>query len=148
MKKIIGSLICLLLIVLITIGIFMGKGKDNTEDNLTKITVAEVAHSIFYTPMYVADSLGYFEEEGIDADIILTSGADAVAASVMSGDAQIGFCGSEQSIYIYNGGEKDYLVNFAGLTKRDGSFIVSRTNDKFDVKDLKVDDIILNVITF
>ena len=142
MKKIIGSLICLLLIVLITIGIFMGKGKDNTEDNLTKITVAEVAHSIFYTPMYVADSLGYFEDEGIEADIILTSGADAVAASVMSGDAQIGFCGSEQSIYIYNGGEKDYLVNFAGLTKRDGSFIIGRTDKEFDIKDLKGSHII------
>ena len=142
MKKIIGSLICLLLIALITIGMFMGKGKDNTEDNLTKITVAEVAHSIFYTPMYVADSLGYFEDEGIDADIILTSGADAVAASVMSGDAQIGFCGSEQSIYIYNGGEKDYLVNFAGLTKRDGSFIIGRADKEFDIKDLKGSHII------
>ena len=142
MKKIIVSLICLLLIVLVAIGIFMGKGKDNSKNNLTKITVAEVAHSIFYTPMYVADSLGYFEDEGIDADIILTSGADAVAASVMSGDAEIGFCGSEQSIYIYNGGEKDYLVNFAGLTKRDGSFIVSRTVDKFNIEDLKGSHII------
>ena len=142
MKKIIGSLICLLLIVLITIGIFMGKGKDNSKDNLTKITVAEVAHSIFYAPMYVADSLGYFEEEGIDADIILTSGADAVAAAVMSGDAEIGFCGSEQSIYIYNGGEKDYLVNFAGLTKRDGSFIIGRENKKFNIENLKGSHII------
>ena len=142
MKKIIVSLICLLLIVLVAIGIFMGKGKDNSKDSLTKITVAEVAHSIFYTPMYVADSLGYFEDEGIDADIILTSGADAVAASVMSGDAQIGFCGSEQSIYIYNGGEKDYLINFAGLTKRDGSFIVGRTNKEFNIKDLKGSHII------
>lgn len=142
MKKIIVSLICLLLIVLVAIGIFMGKGKDNSKDNLTKITVAEVAHSIFYTPMYVADSLGYFEDEGIDADIILTSGADAVAASVMSGDAQIGFCGSEQSIYIYNGGEKDYLINFAGLTKRDGSFIVGRTDKEFNIKDLKGSHII------
>ena len=142
MKKIIGSLICLLLIVFISIGIFMGKGKDNTKDKLTKITVAEVAHSIFYAPMYVADSLGYFEDEGLAVDIILTSGADAVAASVISGDAQIGFCGSEQSIYIYNGGEKDYLVNFAGLTKRDGSFIISRKNDEFNIEDLKGSHII------
>ena len=142
MKKIIISLICLILIAVVTIGIFMGKGKDNSKDNLTKITVAEVAHSIFYAPMYVADSLGYFEEFGLDVDIILTSGADAVAASVMSGDAEIGFCGSEQSIYIYNGGEKDYLVNFAGLTKRDGSFIVSRTDKEFDIKDLKGSHII------
>lgn len=142
MKKTIIKLIGLLIIVLITIGIFIGKGKDNSKTNLTKITVAEVAHSIFYAPMYAADSLGYFEEEGIDADIILTSGADAVAASVMSGDAEIGFCGSEQSIYIYNGGEKDYLVNFAGLTKRDGSFIVGRTNKKFNIQVLKGSHII------
>ena len=142
MKKIIVSLICLLIIGVTAIGTFMGKGKDNSKDDLTKITVAEVAHSIFYAPMYAADSLGYFEDEGIDADIILTSGADAVAASVMSGDAEIGFCGSEQSIYIYNGGEKDYLVNFAGLTKRDGSFIVGRKDKEFNVKDLKESHII------
>lgn len=115
----------------------MGKGKTNTDKSLKKITVSEVAHSIFYTPMYVADSLGYFEEEGLNVDIVLTSGADAVAASVISGDAQIGFCGSEQSIYIYNGGEKDYLVNFAGLTKRDGSFIVSREKEEFNISNLK-----------
>lgn len=135
MKKIITAIIAFLIIILIAIGIFAGKGKENK--SLTKITVAEVAHSIFYAPMYVTDGLGYFEEEGLDVDIVLTSGADAVAAAVMSGDAQIGFCGSEQSIYIYNGGEKDYLINFAALTKRDGSFIVSRTKDKFNVKDLK-----------
>ena len=142
MKKIIFSLICFLLILIVTIGILMGKGKDKSKEDLTKITVAEVAHSIFYAPMYVADSLGYFEEEGIDADIILTSGADAVASSVMSGDAQIGFCGSEQSIYIYNGGEEDYLVNFAGLTKRDGSFIIGRENKEFNIEDLKGSHII------
>jgi len=134
LKKIIISLIAFLIIILVAIGIFTREEKNT---DLKSIVVAEVAHSIFYAPMYAADSLGYFEEEGLDASIILTSGADAVAAAVMSGDAEIGFCGSEQSIYIYNGGAEDYLVNFAGLTKRDGSFIVGRTNDKFDVKDLK-----------
>jgi NitT/TauT family transport system substrate-binding protein len=134
LKKIIISLIAFLIIILVAIGIFTREEKNT---DLKSIVVAEVAHSIFYAPMYAADSLGYFEEEGLDVDIILTSGADAVAAAVMSGDAEIGFCGSEQSIYIYNGGAEDYLVNFAGLTKRDGSFIVGRTNDEFDVKDLK-----------
>ena len=134
MKKIIISLIAFLVICFVAIGVLSNKEK---ESNLKNITLAEVAHSIFYAPMYAAHSLGYFEEEGLDVEIILTSGADAVAASVMSGDAEIGFCGSEQSIYIYNGGEKNYLVNFAGLTKRDGSFIVGRTNNKFDIEDLK-----------
>lgn len=139
MKKIIISLIAFLIIMFVAIGIFT---KEEKNTNLKSIVIAEVAHSIFYAPMYAAHSLGYFEEEGLDAEIILTSGADAVAAAVMAGDAQIGFCGSEQSIYIYNGGAEDYLVNFAGLTKRDGSFIVSRTNDSFDIEDLKGSHII------
>ena len=134
MKKFIFSLIAFLLICLLAIGVLVKEEKDS---KLKNITVAEVAHSIFYAPMYAADSLGYFEKEGFNVDIILTSGADAVAAAVMSGDAEIGFCGSEQSIYIYNEGAKDYLINFAGLTKRDGSFIVGRTDDKFDINDLK-----------
>lgn len=134
MKKIIIYLIAFLIICIVAIGVLSNK-ENNTD--LTDITVAEVAHSIFYAPMYAADSLGYFKEEGLDVEIILTSGADAVAAAVMSGDAEIGFCGSEQSIYIYNEGAEDYLVNFAGLTKRDGSFIVGRTSEKFNIEDLK-----------
>lgn len=137
MKRKIFILSFIILIILLAVGIlFRNDKKNKKEKDLTKLTVAEVAHSIFYTPMYVSGALGYFEDEGLDVEIILTSGADSVAAAVISGDVQIGFCGSEQSIYIYNGGEKDYLINFAGLTKRDGSFIVSRKNEKFDIKNL------------
>lgn len=82
--------------------------------------------------------MGYFNEEGLDVEIILASGADKVSAAVLSNDVEIGFCGSEATIYIYNGGEEDYLVNFAGLTKKDGSFIVSRNKyDNFTLNDLK-----------
>ena len=108
------------------------------KSNLKEIKVAEVAHSIFYAPQYVAHSLGYFKEEGLDVDITLTSGADKVSVAVLSGDVDIGFCGSEATIYIYNEGENDFLVTFAGLTKRDGSFIVSRKKiDNFNLNDLK-----------
>ena len=111
--------------------------KDNQND-LKKIKVAEVTHSIFYAPQYIADSLGYFKEEGLEVEFILTPGADKVTAAVLSGDVEIGFCGSEATIYVYNNGEKDYLVNFAGLTKKDGSFLVGREEIKnFSVKDLK-----------
>ena len=99
--------------------------------------VAEVTHSVFYAPQYIAHSLGYFKDENLDVEIILTAGADKVTAAVLSNDVNIGFCGSEATIYVYNEGEKNYLVNFAGLTKRDGSFLVSRTKeDNFSVKDL------------
>jgi len=111
----------------------------NKEDNgLKKIKVAEVTHSIFYAPQYLADALGYFEEEGLEVEFILTSGANNVTAAVLSGDVEIGFCGSEATIYVYNQGEKDYLINFAGLTKKDGSFLVARQPDE----DFKVEDLI------
>lgn len=112
--------------------------KNTTNNNkMTKIRVAEVTHSLFYTPMYVADALGYFEDEGLDVEIVLTSGANNVAAAVMSGDVEIGFCGSEQSLYVYNEGADDYLINFAGMTKRDGSFLVAREPiSNFDLKDI------------
>lgn len=134
MKKII---IALLAIGLIITGFFVFKPKEE-EKGLTKVKVAEVTHSIFYAPQYIAHSLGYFEEEGLDVEIILTSGADKVTAAVLSNDVQIGFCGSESTIYVYNGGQTDYLVNFAGLTKKDGSFLVAREEtDNFKLEDLK-----------
>lgn len=140
MKKIIFSISILLVAILLSTIIFICTKKDN---NLKKVKVAEVTHSVFYAPQYVAHSLGYYEDEGLDVEIVLTPGADAVAAAVLSGDVQIGFCGSEQTIYIYNQGEKDYLINFAALTKKDGSFLISRKeNDNFKISDLKGSHII------
>ena len=111
--------------------------------SLKKVTVAEVAHTIFYAPQYVALELGYFEDEGLDVELILASGADKVTAAVLSGDADIGFSGSEATIYVYNGGEKDYLKTFAQLTQKDGSFLVSREKiDNFSLEDLKGKNII------
>ena len=46
--------------------------------------------------------------------------------SVLSGESQIGFAGPEASIYVYNEGKEDYTQVFAQLTKRDGSFLVSK----------------------
>lgn len=108
----------------------------NEKSNLKRVRVAEVTHSIFYAPQYLAHSLGYFEEEGLDVEFILTSGADKVTTAVLSGDVEIGFCGSEATIYVYNNGEKDYLINFSGLTKKDGSFLVSRKKEDFDINNL------------
>ena len=140
MKKILFSIIGLIIIIVSITIIFLNNKKDS---NLKKIKVAEVTHSVFYAPQYAAHALGYFEDEGLDVEIILTSGADAVAAAVLSGDVQIGFCGSEQTIYIYNQGEKDYLVNFSALTKKDGSFLIARNENKdFKVTDLKGSHII------
>jgi len=133
MKKYIYILIVFLLGLSIY---FLNYNKDKNK-NLQKVKVAEVAHSIFYAPFYVSIEKGYFKDEGIDLDVILTSGADKVSAAVLSGDVNVGFAGAESAIYVYKGGEKDYLKVFSGLTKRDGQFIVGRTSNKnFELKDL------------
>jgi len=136
-KKFIGLFLVCLVIVLSCLAIVRLNNKDD-DGNLTHVTVAEVAHSVFYAPQYVAHGLGFFEDEGLDVEIVLTSGADNVMAAVLSGDADIGFSGSEATIYVYNGGEKDYVMTFAGLTQKDGAFLVSREKyDNFTLDDLK-----------
>ena len=96
----------ILLIILLIFILFFRKDNDT---NLKKVKVAEVTHSIFYAPQYLADSLGYFEDEGLDVEIILASGADAVMSSVLSGDVDIGFCGTEATIYVVTKKRKLFL---------------------------------------
>ncbi|MGN0481625.1 MAG: ABC transporter substrate-binding protein [Lachnospiraceae bacterium] len=125
----------LLIVCLAAVLTGCGKKKDGT---MTSITLNEVAHSIFYAPQYVAIEKGYFKDAGIDLTLVTGFGADKVMTSLVSGDAQIGFMGSEASVYVYNEGNPDYAVNFAQLTQRAGNFLVARKEIKdFDWKDLK-----------
>lgn len=134
-KKIVTIVGIVLIFMIACMALFNLNKKDN---GLQKVKVAEVAHSIFYAPQYAAISEGFFEEEGLEIDLTLASGADKVTAAVLSGDVDIGFSGSEATIYVYNGGEKDYLKTFAQLTQKDGSFIVSREKiNHFTLEDLK-----------
>lgn len=134
MKKIFYTFLVILLLVLCLI-FFLPKKEKN--DNMNSIKIAEVTHSVFYAPLYVAIEEGYFNEENIDIKLILTPGADKVSAAVLSGDVQIGFAGAESAIYVYEKNEKDYLQIFSGLTKRDGQFILGRKDKKdFSLKDL------------
>ena len=134
MKKYLSIIVGLCLIGMIAFVCFTGKKEEN---DLRKIRVAEVTHSPFYTPFYVAIENGYFKEEGLDIELVLTPGADKVSAAVLSNDVEIGFAGPEASIYVYDGGEEDYIISFAGLTKRDGQFILAReANDNFKLEDL------------
>ncbi len=108
-----------------------------------KVVLNEVAHSIFYAPMYVAIEEGYFAEEGIDLDVVTGFGADKTMTAVLSGEANIGFMGSEASIYTYNEGANDYVVNFAQLTQRAGNFLVAREEmESFKWEDLKGKDVL------
>ena len=134
-KKCISLCLCFVLVLCSLCG--CGNGTKNTE-GLTKVTLNEVAHSIFYAPMYVAIEEGYFAEEGIDLELVTAFGADKVMTAVLSGEADVGFMGSESSIYTYNEGAKDYVLNFAQLTQRAGNFLVAREEmTDFKWEDLK-----------
>lgn len=137
MKRFIIYLASGIIILFLAFLVLFDFNKDNDKEKVQKVTLAEVAHTIFYAPQYVAIEKGYFEDYGIDIDLILTAGADKVTAALLSGDADVGFCGSEATIYVYNGGEKDYLKTFAQLTQKDGTFLVSRK----EYKNFKLDDL-------
>ena len=136
-KKIIAILIAIILIIIILVTTIKITNTKEAKSDLTTIRLAEVTHSVFYAPLYIAIENGYFEDEGIEIELILTPGADKVSAAVLSNTVDVGFAGTESSIYVYAGGESDYLVTFAGLTKRDGQFILARDcSSEFSLEDL------------
>ena len=132
-RKVLSMLLCCIL----ALSMIFSMTSCNKEPKLTKVSLTEVAHSIFYAPMYVAFENGYFEEEGLDVSLTNGLGADKTMTALLSGDCDIGFMGSEASIYVYKEGAKDYAVNFAQLTQRAGNFLVAREGESFDWEQLK-----------
>lgn len=130
------KLICALALISMAALLLVGcKGK---KDDMIEITLNEVAHSIFYAPMYVAFEEGYFEEEGLKVNLVNGLGADKTMTALLSGECDIGFMGAEASIYVYNQGAEDYVINFAQLTQRAGNFLVSRDlNEEFTWDNIK-----------
>ncbi len=110
---------------------------SSCKSNENKITIAEVTRSIFYAPMYVSLNENYFKDEGLDVNIITTPGADKTMAALLSKEAQIGLMGPEASIYVYNNKQENYAINFAQLTQKDGSFLISR--EKYDYETFSFD---------
>ena len=139
MKKKITIGVVILVIVAIVVGFIEIKEKNkNKNEGITKIKVSEVTRSVFYAPQYVAINKGYFKDYEFEIDLTTGQGTDAVMTSVLSNEVQIGFAGPEASIYVYNEGKEDYTQVFAQLTKRDGSFLVSKEKiDNFDWNMLK-----------
>ena len=138
MKKLLAIVISMaMLVAMMPMGVFAAK-KDSTEEKLTKVTLNEVAHSIFYAPQYVAIEEGYFAEKGLDLTLVTGFGADKTMTAVISGEADIGFMGAEASVYAYQEGATDPVVNFAQLTQRAGNFLVAREEmPDFKWEDLK-----------
>lgn len=138
MKKIIIPIVCIVIIAAIVITVIWVNNKPEEQAELTTIQLNEVTRSVFYAPQYVAIANGFFEEEGLEIEMTTGQGADKVMTAILAGQSDIGLCGPEASIYVYNEGREDYVEVFAQLTKRDGSFLVSKNpTDNFSWNDLK-----------
>ena len=125
-RKHLCLLLALLCLTVLPVGCKGSTSNGRTPVSSTKVTLNEVAHSIFYAPMYVAIEEGYFADEGIDLTLVTGFGADKTMTALLSGEADIGFMGPETTIYTYNQGAEDSVVNFAQLTQRAGNFLVAR----------------------
>lgn len=138
MKKYVIIVICILVVVVLGFFGYQMVKPETTDTQLTKVRVNEVTRSIFYAPQYVALNKGFFKEEGLDIEFTTAEGSDKVMTAILSGQADIGLAGPETSIYVSNEGKEDYTQVFAQLTKRDGSFLVSKTKqDNFSWQNLK-----------
>lgn len=136
-KRIALAVAVVLAVTALPMTVFASK-KDKEEEKLSKVTLNEVAHSVFYAPQYVAIEKGYFAEEGLDLTLVTGFGADKTMTAVISGEADIGFMGAEASVYAYQEGATDPVVNFAQLTQRAGNFLVAREEmPDFKWEDLK-----------
>lgn len=143
MKKYIIGILIIILVVGGIVAYSMLKPKTNNSNQMTKINLNEVTRSVFYAPQYVAIANGYFKDENLDIEITTGQGADKVMTAVLAGQSDIGFAGPEAAIYVYNEGKEDYIEVFAQMTKRDGSFLVSRNeNNNFKWTDVKGSTII------
>ena len=137
MKKIIIPIVCIVIIAAIVITALVVNNKSEEQTGLTTIRLNEVTRSVFYAPQYVAIANGFFEEEGLEIEMTTGQGADKVMTAILAGQSDIGLCGPEASIYVYNEGREDYVEVFGQLTKKDGSFLVSKNpTDNFSWTDL------------
>ena len=138
MKKLIIIIFVIAVIVLAAFAIYTQNVDEPEIAELTTLQVNEVTRSVFYAPQYVAIANGFFEEEGLKLELTTGQGADKVMTAVLAGQSDIGFCGPEAAIYVYNEGKEDYIEVFAQVTQKDGSFLVSKeSTDNFQWNDLK-----------
>ena len=141
-KRIALAVAVMLAVTALPMTVFASK-KDKEDEKLSKVTLNEVAHSVFYAPQYVAIEKGYFTEEGLNLTLVTGFGADKTMTAVISGEADIGFMGAEASVYAYQEGATDPVVNFAQLTQRAGNFLVAREEmPDFKWEDLKGENVL------
>ncbi|NLB61756.1 MAG: ABC transporter substrate-binding protein [Clostridiales bacterium] len=118
------ALLCLILIFTMLVGC------DNSDKKLREFTLNEVTRAVFYTPLYVAAAKGFFEENGLKIEIVTGGGSDKSMTALLAGDAEVGLMGPETGVYVVNEGKENHPMIIGQLTKRDGSFLLSRVDEK------------------
>ena len=127
----------------LTIGCAAGCSQQEASADLTPVRLNEVVHSVFYAPQYVAQELGFFEEEGLDVTVSVGNGADKSMTALLSDSADIALLGTEAGLYVCNEGKEAYPKAFAQLTQKAGNFLVSRSpSPDFQWTDLEGSDVI------
>ena len=123
MKKFLNFFLAFLLLA--TTSVYFVGCKNNSKPG--KIRLNEVTHSVFYAPLYVAINKGFMKDEGIDIEITNGGGSDASMTALLSGSADIALMGPETAVYVEAAGSTNHPVVFGQLTKKDGSFLISKT---------------------
>jgi NitT/TauT family transport system substrate-binding protein len=127
----------LLLAVLVSLSLTLS-GCGGTGDKIPTVKIGEVTRSVFYAPQYVALAKGFFKDEGLNVELQTTPGGDKTMTALLSGAIDVALVGAETSIYVYQQGSDDPVINFAQLTQTDGTFLVSRDEmTDFDWSKLK-----------
>ena len=124
-------------VLLVPVMLFLCCGCGEKKAEAVTVRLNEVTHSVFYAPQYAAMKLGFFADEGLDIELTNGGGADKVMTAVLTGQSDIGLAGPEACIYVHNQGKEDAPVVFAQLTKRDGSFLMGRTDEDFTWESLR-----------
>jgi len=131
MKRLTAAVLCLLMALCLC-----ACGAESS--GLRTVTLNEVTRSVFYAPLYAACSMGFFEEEGLEVDIVTGGGSDASMTALLSGEADVALMGPETGVYVVNQGKEDHPMIVAQLTKRDGSFLLGReADDSFDFEKMR-----------
>lgn len=125
MKRVVASFLSVVMLAALCF-VFPACSKENA--GLRKIVLNEVTRSVFYAPLYVAASRGYFEAEGLKLEIVTGGGSDASMTALLAGEADFALMGPETGVYVVNEGKTDHPVIIGQLTKRDGSFLIGREN--------------------
>ena len=126
------------LMMLIALLLLFTWGLSGCAGGASKVKIGEVTRSVFYAPQYVALEKGFFKEEGLDVELQTTAGGDKTMTALLSGAIDVALVGAETSIYVYQQGADDPVINFAQLTQTDGTFLVAREEPgEFDWSELK-----------